>query len=98
MENSVKVILVILAIVVGLLVLSSVLGVVLNLFNFLDENYIAVLVVVAAISGLILLSADKVESPSLRTTGGFIFVLALLNLVGVLIGSFIERGIGSFFK
>lgn len=98
MENSFKIILVIFGILVGLLVLSSVLGVISNLLTFLEDNYTAILVVVAIIFGLILLTADKVESTDLRSAAGLIFFLAVLNLLGILIGSFIERGIGSIFK
>jgi hypothetical protein len=98
MEKSIKIILIIFAVLVGSLVLSSVLGIISNLFNVLRENYTAILVVVALISGLILLKADNVESTGLRSTAGLLFFISLLNLLGILIGSFIERGIGSFFK
>ncbi|MBG6110799.1 putative tellurium resistance membrane protein TerC [Flavobacterium sp. CG_9.10] len=98
MEKSIKIILIIFAVLVGLLVLSSVLGLISNLFNFLRENYTAIFVIVAVISGLILLTADKVESTGLRSTAVLLFFISLLNLVGILIGSFIEQGIESFFK
>ncbi|WP_339918505.1 hypothetical protein [uncultured Flavobacterium sp.] len=98
MEKAIKIVLIIFTVLVGFLVLSSVLGLISNLFNFLEENYTAILVVVAITSGLILLTTDKVESPSLKSTAGIFFFIALLNLVGVFVGNLIDKGIGSFFK
>lgn len=97
MEKAFKTLLIILAVLVGLLILSFVFNLISTVFAFIEDNYIVILVVVAVISGLLLLISDDKDS-GIQTIAGFSLFIAVINLIGSFIGNLMEKGIGSFFK
>lgn len=98
MEKSIKIVLIIIAVLVGLLVLSSVLGLISNLFNFLEKNQTTILVVVAITSGLLLFMTEREDNSGLRSIAFLLLFFSIINLIGGFVGNLIEQVVGLFFK
>lgn len=86
MEKALKIILIILAVVVGLILLGTALGIISTVINFITSNEIAFYVVLTIICGVIVLMLGKNDNSEYRGIAFLFLILSVLNLIGNLIG------------
>ena len=94
MNKILKSILIIIVIIVGIKLLLSVE----NLLQLIIDNEIIISVTVAVISGLFLLVSVDDKDSEFRPIMIIVFVISILTLVGLFVGSLMEKGIQGFFK
>jgi predicted tellurium resistance membrane protein TerC len=98
MEKLFKTLLIIIAVLVGMVILSFVFDLFSTILDFIQHNETVILVVVAVISGLILLITDNELDPTIRAIAGVLLFTSVIGILGGFFGKLMENWIGSFFK
>jgi hypothetical protein len=98
MEKLFKTLLIMIAVLVGMVILSFVFDLFSTILGFIQHNETVILVVVAVISGLILLATDNELDSGIRTIAGILLFTSVIGIVGGFFGNLMENWIGSFFK
>jgi hypothetical protein len=90
MEKALKIILIILAVVVGLILLGTALGIISTVLNFITSNEIIFYIVLTIICGVIVLMLGKSVNSEIRGIAYLLLALSILNLIGIFIASLFD--------
>ncbi len=98
MGTGLKILLIIIAVLVGLMILSFAFNLISNAFDFIQNNITVIIGIVAVLSGLILLLSDKEDNSGLRPIAGIVLFTSVITLIGSFFGNAIDDSIGYLFK
>lgn len=90
MKKALKIILIILAVVVGLILLGTALGIISTVLNFITSNEIIFYIVLTIICGVIVLMLGKNVNSEIRGIAYLLLALSILNLIGIFIASLFD--------
>jgi len=90
MEKALKIIFTIIAVLVGLIVLRTALGIISTVLDFITSNEIIFYVVLTFICGVIVLIFRKDDNSGLLGIAYLLLTLSVLNLIGIFIASLFD--------
>jgi len=90
MAKALKIIFIIIAVLVGLILLGTALGIISTVINFITSNEIIFYVILTIICGLIVLVLGKNVNSEIRGIAYLLLALSILNLIGIFIASLFD--------
>jgi hypothetical protein len=90
--------LIIIAVMVGMLFLSFVFDLFYTILGFIQHNGTEISVIVAVISGLVLLITNNEFDSGIRAIAIILLFTSVIGIVSGFFGNLMENWIGSFFK